>query len=229
MLADVPDTAQQVVVVSGRDWDSQRAVLRRYAREGLGWRQVGRPVPAWVGRNGFAAAARRQQNSAQTPAGTFSLPLAFGARAAAGVDLPYRRITADTYWPYDPRDPRTYNVLQSTRSRNARWRDDGQWSERLVDYGRQYRFAVVIGYNLPSSTYRAGNGESRTRNPVRTDKGGGIFLHVWRQRPTAGCVAIPLPAMRTVLRWLDAGRNPLVVIGPRAVTTGWRTASPGPH
>lgn len=218
-----PDPVRQVVVVTSERWHSQRATLRRYQLAGDTWVRAGRPTRAWVGVNGFAPHRTRRQNSGQTPAGVFTMPLAFGAASQPRVELPYHRITPHSYWPYDPRDPRTYNVLQTQRSTSARWRDDGSWSERLADYGRQYRLAVVIGYNLPAATYRdRASGEWRARQPARTDKGGGIFLHVDRGRPTAGCVAIGLRQMRHVMKWLDPDLNPRVVMGPRTVTRDWR-------
>ena len=35
-------------------------------------------------------------------------------------------------------------------------------------------------------------------------------------RTTAGCVAMPQPRMRWLLRWLDPAAAPVVVMGPRA-------------
>lgn len=219
-----PEPPSQVVVVTSHGWSSQRAVLRRFERQDGRWVKRGSAVHAWVGRNGFAPAARRKQNTGQTPAGQFAIPQTFGAGPGSGVVMPYHRITGRSYWPYDPRDPRTYNVLQTSRPAGARWRADGQWSERLIDYGRQYRYAAVIGYNLPARAYQVANGEWRTATPARTDKGGGIFLHVSRDRPTAGCVAIPLRQMRATLRWLRPEAHPVIVMGPAAVSRQWRSA-----
>lgn len=217
------DPAQQVIVVTSNRWRSRHAILKRFRRVDAGWVQVGRRTPAWLGVNGFAARKNRLQNSGQTPAGMFSLPQAFGSLRQPDVRLPYHRITAHSYWPYDPRDPRTYNVLQTVRRPHARWRNDGQWSERLIDYGKQYRFGVVIGYNLPGSVYRdKSSGERRTIAPARTDKGGGIFLHVAKGRPTAGCVAIGIKQMRRTMQWLDADKSPRIVMGPRSVMRDWR-------
>jgi L,D-peptidoglycan transpeptidase YkuD (ErfK/YbiS/YcfS/YnhG family) len=176
-----------------------------------------------VGSGGLMPARQRLQNTGTTPAGVFTLPLAFGAGPGSAVRLPYHRITPSSYWPYDPRDPRTYNVLQAKRSPNARWRDDGQWSERLVDYGRAYRLAVVVGYNLPGALYRdRPTGEWRARERADIRKGGGIFLHVHRNRPTAGCVAVSLRQMRAITRWLDPDANPRIVIGTADTTRDWR-------
>ena len=210
-------------MVTAQGWRSQRAVLRRFERLGDSWVRAGRPTRVWVGVNGFAPRRTRLQNTGTTPAGTFTLPSAFGLGRPAGVRLPYHRITPRSYWPYDPRDPRTYNVLQTQRAKTSRWRADGQWSERLVEYGGQYRFAVVIGYNLPDLTYRdPATGERRALRPANTTKGGGIFLHVDRDRPTAGCVAMGQAQMRRTLLWLEPGADPHIVMGPRKVTRNWR-------
>jgi hypothetical protein len=94
-----------------------------------------------------------------------------------------------------------------------------------MDYGVQYRRAVVIGHNLPDGVFRNDRTEEwRTRIPARTDKGGGIFLHVTNGRPTAGCVAIGGRGMRRTLRWLDPGAQPRIVIGTRSSVRGWRAS-----
>ena len=219
---DDPAPVRQVIVVKADGWSSQRATLRRFVWDG-GWQVVGSPTRAWVGVNGFAPARTRTQNTGTTPAGVFGLPSAFGIGSGSRIRLPYHQITAGSYWPYDPRDPRTYNIFQTERSKSARWRADGRWSERLRDYGGQYRWATVIGYNLPRSTYvDRRTGERRTERPARTDKGGGIFLHVSKGRPTAGCVSVPRARMRSIVRWLDPAADPRIVMGPRKYTKRWR-------
>lgn len=218
-----PPQTRQVVVVSAEGRRNTRAVLRRFALTPRGWEKVGPATSAWLGSGGLMPARKRLQNTGTTPAGVFRLPLAFGTGPGSAVRLPYHRITGSSYWPYDPRDPRTYNVLQTKRAPRARWRDDGQWSERLVDYGRAYRLGVVIGYNLPRSVHRdPRTGERRAREPANTRKGGGIFLHVHRGRPTAGCVAVSLRRMREITRWLDPAASPRIVIGTTAQTRDWR-------
>lgn len=213
---------QQVIVVTADNWGSQHAQLRRYRRQAHEWKRVGRAVPAWLGVNGLAPASTREQNTGTTPAGVFGLPEVFGRVTHSGISMPYRRITASSYWPYDPRDPRTYNVLQDRRVKAARWRADGQWSEHLVDYGRQYRLAVVIGYNLPAGVYEVGSGERRAALPAKVHKGGGIFLHVTRGRPTAGCISVPWRDMRRIARWLDPDAAPRIVVGTRKSSRDWR-------
>ena len=113
--------ARQVVVVSARDWSSNRAVLRTWQRDPAGgWQLVGEPVPARVGRNGFVLADRRRQNSGTSPAGTFAVVSAFGNGPDPGTALGYRVVDRSDWWTYDPRDPKTYNVLQPRRVATSR-------------------------------------------------------------------------------------------------------------
>ncbi len=207
--------SRQVVVVTTRDWNTSYAKLQTWRKTTAGeWTRVVAPIPARVGWNGVRRAANRKQNTGTTPAGTFALLSGFGLDKPSGVDLPYRRVDENDWWPYDPTDPKTYNVLQPHRVKHAKWRTD--WAERLASYRRQYRYAVVLDYNLPSGvTWR--NGQRIARVPADTTAGGGIFLHVNGSGATAGCISIPRDQMRTVLKWLDPSLDPVIVIGPKDV------------
>lgn len=210
--------AQQVIVVAARAWSSDRGRLRAYQRRVDGsWALRVGPVAAHLGRNGFVRGAVRRQGSATTPAGTYGLPWAFGTAGDPGTTLRYRQVDADDWWPYDPRDPSTYNVFQPRRPATAGWRT--AWAEHLSEFGRQYAHAVVVGFNLPGGARRDG-GERVTAQPADTRRGGGIFLHVRRaggQDPaTTGCVAVDRSVMHRLLRWLDPAADPTIVMGPRA-------------
>jgi L,D-peptidoglycan transpeptidase YkuD (ErfK/YbiS/YcfS/YnhG family) len=209
--------ARQVVVVTAADWQTSHATLRTYERRADGgWRAVLPAVRARIGGRGFALAANRRQGSAETPAGTFRLPRAFGRYADPGTRMPYRRFDRNDWWPYDPRSPRTYNVFQTRRVAGAPWRTS--WAEHLWSYGGQYRHGVIVGFNLPSGVHRSG-GQWVARRPADTRKGGGIFLHVNGPGSTAGCISVPYDRMRAILRWLDPAKGPRIVMGPTAVIT----------
>jgi L,D-peptidoglycan transpeptidase YkuD (ErfK/YbiS/YcfS/YnhG family) len=213
-LANIGDS-RQVVVVTSKSWTSSYARLQTWRKSTSGeWTRVVDPIPARVGWNGMRRAANREQGTGTTPAGTFGLVSGFGLERPKGVDLPYRKVDANDWWPYDPKDAKTYNVLQPHRVQHAKWRPE--WAERLASYGSQYRFAVVLDYNLPSDiSWR--DGERVARQKADTSAGGGIFLHVSGSGATAGCVSIERAEMRRVLRWLDPDLDPVIVIGPRDV------------
>jgi L,D-peptidoglycan transpeptidase YkuD (ErfK/YbiS/YcfS/YnhG family) len=215
-LANIGDSRQVVVVTSG-SWTSSYARLQTWRKTTDGeWIRVVDPIPARVGWNGMRRAENREQGTGTTPAGTFGLISGFGLERPEGVDLPYRKVDANDWWPYDPKDPKTYNVLQPHRVQHAKWRPE--WAERLASYRSQYRFAVVLDYNLPSEVSWQ-DGERVAREKADTSAGGGIFLHVNGTGATAGCVSVERSEMRRVLRWLDPDLDPVIVIGPRDVIT----------
>ncbi|MEU3099359.1 L,D-transpeptidase family protein [Streptomyces sp. NPDC006967] len=74
-----------------------------------------------------------------------------------------------------------------------------------------FDYVVAIDYNrVPGTTPL-----DRTR-PRGGDRGGGIWLHVDHQGPTQGCVSLEKPHMRELLRALEPGRHPVVVMGDAA-------------
>ena len=208
-------TARQVIVVTTPSWGSSHARLQTWRQSTDGtWVQLIAPIPARVGWNGVRRAKNRLQNTGTTPAGTFAMHRGFGLASPKGVQIPYRQVDQNDWWPYDPNDPKTYNVLQPHRVQRSRWRTD--WAERLRSYRRQYRYAVILDYNLPSDI-RWRNGQRIAKTTANTAAGGGIFLHVNGSGATAGCVSIARPRMLRVLRWLDPAKDPVIVIGPHDV------------
>ncbi|MFE1290968.1 L,D-transpeptidase [Streptomyces sp. NPDC058751] len=164
------------------------------------WVRAG-SAPARFGARGLVEGGARRQGTNTTPTGLYELPYAFGTRAAPdGTSMPYRRVTRDSWWCQDNAS-RSYNRWTEPRPADCRAGE----SEHLTAYGRQYAYAVVIGFNYD--------------RPVR-GRGAGIFLHVDGSGPTAGCVSVPADAMRRILAWADPARRPHIVIG----TTGGATA-----
>lgn len=207
--------SRQVVVVTSANWSTSYARLQTWRKSADGeWQQVMEPVPARLGWSGFRREKNRLQGTGKTPAGTFSLLRGFGLDRPSDLKVNYRVVDRNDWWPYDPNDPKTYNVLQFRRPDNARWRTS--WAENLRSYRTQYRYSVVIDYNLPSGVVRR-NGQRIAKEPADTRKGGGIFLHVNGSGATAGCVSVSRSNMRQILRWLDPAKDPIIVMGPRDV------------
>lgn len=210
-LAGIGD-AQQVIVVVASNRRSTTAELRTYERRTDGsWAQVHGPVTATLGWSGLIPGERRRQGTGKTPMGTYALADAFGRRANPGTAMPYHRFDRDDAWTYYPKVPSTYNILQTA---DRKWRSYGTYVEHLWSYGSQYRYVVVLDYNLPQGRVTTdSNGIRRTSEPANTRLGGGIFLHVSNGRRTAGCIAIPEHQMRRILTWLKPAANPTIVIG----------------
>lgn len=211
---DVGPQVRQLVTVTNGGWKKTSAELRVWRRRGEQWRKVRGPITVALGWSGFVRAQRREQSTGTTPAGRFRLPSAFGNRHDPGTGLRYRHVDHNDRWPYEPRDAATYNLYQPFKARGSRWRAD--YVERLADYGAEYAYAVVIGFNLPGGVHWSKRRKQRVADePADTARGGGIFLHVKEQRHTAGCVAAPLRQVRWLVRWLDPEHSPRIVMGPR--------------
>ncbi len=211
--------ARQAIVVTSSSWRSSHATLRAYSRDAAGrWHLRFGPWSARVGWAGMARGEHRRQDTGTTPAGTFRLLYGFGSRRDPGTGLgTYVRFDDNDWWPYDPRDPQTYNVLQRSRSPKADWRPAK--AERLAHWGHgAYRYSVVLDYNLPGGVrWSRRQRQYVADEPADTRRGGGIFLHVNGRGATAGCLSVGLTRMRRLLRWLDTDRDPRIVIGPRSV------------
>lgn len=212
---DLPGRVRQLVTVTSDRWSDTAARMRVWRRDGETWRLVRGPVRVSLGWSGFARAGNRRQGTGTTPAGRFGMPSAFGNRADPGSRLPYRRVDHDDRWPYEPRDPATYNIYQPWQAPTTTWRPE--YVERLAGYGYEYAYSIVLGFNLPRGVrWSERRRQYVAREPADTARGGGIFLHVKEQRYTAGCVSAPLRQVRWLVRWLDPTLHPRIVMGPRA-------------
>jgi L,D-peptidoglycan transpeptidase YkuD (ErfK/YbiS/YcfS/YnhG family) len=211
---DLPgsSSAEQVIVVSSTNFHSTHARLSAYEKSAAGtWVAIETDVPAFVGAHGIVSGAQRRQGTNTTPAGTYAITSAFGRRANPGTTLPYVQVDANDAWTYNPRVPSTYNLFQSAP---VNWASYGRYVEHLWKLGRQYDYVAVLDYNFPGGNISADfRGVRHASIPADTRAGGGIFLHVSKGVPTAGCISINEPAMRHVMDWLDISKHPVIVIG----------------
>jgi L,D-peptidoglycan transpeptidase YkuD (ErfK/YbiS/YcfS/YnhG family) len=207
-------TVRQMITVSARSWNSGHARLEAWRRAADGsWRLANTSMRVVIGYGGWVVAEERVQGTGTTPAGRFRLRYAFGWYADPGAQLRYRRVDGDDWWPYEPRDPATYNVYQFHKAKGTHWRRDK--AERLDSYTKQYGYAVVIGFNLPRQIHYS----PRRRQWVADERahihrGGGIFLHIRGDGYTAGCVATSRSNIRWLVRWLRPNAHPRIVMGP---------------
>jgi L,D-peptidoglycan transpeptidase YkuD (ErfK/YbiS/YcfS/YnhG family) len=209
-----PARVLQMVTVTSDLWHSKTGVLRAWQRpSGGAWSPVHGPVSIVLGYNGWVIADRRIQSTGTTPAGRFGLPSAFGLLADPGTAMRYRQVDDSDWWPYEPRDPVTYNIYEYHRDRNSHWRVG--YAEHLADYATQYAYAIVVGFNLPQGVHYSAKRNQRVATVhADTRRGGGIFLHVRGSGYTAGCVAMDQADVEWLLKWLDPDQHPQVVMGP---------------
>jgi len=189
---DLPAATSQLLVVVGEE-GSSAARLYALERRPEGWRRFAGPLPAAVGRHGFAPKGEKREGDGKSPSGLFPLEFVFGYAASVPSAMPYRQATENDLWVDDPGSP-DYN----------RWVRKGETSASSYEIMRlpdnRYRHGVVIGYN---------------RDPVVPGKGSAIFLHAWLEEghPTAGCVALDEEKLVSLIRWIDPAKGPMILMG----------------
>ena len=188
--------ARQVVTVVAPSSSSTRALLQAWRKVSGGWRRVGPAVPAWVGSDGLST--HPSETRSATPIGSFTLTQAFGHDADPGTALPYVHTTPDDWW-ISQAGP-LYNTRQRCSSGCRFTRGDP--NEHLYYETPYYDYAVVIDYNTPNAP-----------GGVRAGAGSAFFLHVTVGAPTAGCVSIAKDQLVRILRLLQPGRHPRILIG----------------
>ena len=209
-----PPDVLQMVTITSPGWGSTTGTLKAWQRpRGGTWTKMHGPLPVVLGYHGWVIASRRIQSTGTSPAGRFGLPEAFGLQPNPGTALLYRHVTNTAWWPYEPRDPATYNMYEYHKDSHSSWRSE--FSEHLASFPTQYAYAIVVGFNMPSGVHYSHSRHQRVAtHPANTKRGGGIFLHVRGSGKTAGCVAMDQVHVQWLLRWLQPDKHPQVVMGP---------------
>jgi len=207
--------ARQLVLVTTADWDSTGGELRRFDRDGSGWREVGTSQPIAVGRTGLAwglglSAPRsdgpvKREGDGKAPAGAFAIGPAFGYAGTARTGLDYQAMTTND-WCIDVPDSAHYNRIVDRSVVTAPGVEKSTEPMRLDIHGKngdqRYRQGFVIQHNAAAAP----------------SAGSCIFAHLWGSpgQATAGCTAMAPELMQPLLAWLDRSRKPVFVQLPRA-------------
>lgn len=168
-----------------------KALLEAWEKREGKWVQKFEASPVIIGVNGITSPEDKCEGDGKTPTGLYALGLAFGYESLPGVKVPYRVMDANDFWVDDP-GSMMYNRL-------VRGKPDATSYEVMRRQDIQYKLGMVVEYNT---------------NPVVAYKGSAIFLHIWRNKDavTAGCIAVPENRLHQLLLWLDAGKNPVIMI-----------------
>lgn len=104
-------------------------------------------------------------------------------------------------------------TLGNPGSRLPYWHDDHAFASTITDdeaHAHDFDYVIAINYNR-----LVGAPPYDWSRPEGVEKGGGIWLHLDHGDGTSACVTIPESGMRTLLRTLDPGDHPVVVMGDR--------------
>ena len=160
-----------------------------------------------IGKNG--ASENIHESSIKTPLGHFNLGIAFGTHDL-NINYPYIKINENLYW-IDDVNSKYYNKLISLNNKINTYNypyiintDKKEFvsAEHLINYSKQYEYAVNIEYNVNGETYENGIG-----------KGSAIFLHCLGDKGyTGGCIAISKENMLFILNFLNRNKKPQILI-----------------
>ena len=228
--ADVVGDSRQLLVVTVPTWNSTTGLLQRFDRERTGdaWRKAGMPIAISIGRTGLAWGSGlhavpqsteggiKKEGDGRSPAGIFSLMNAFGYAAAntmTALKIPYEHCTESLRCVDDAVSPDYNRILQEPKG-GAPWKS----AELMKRDDEQYRLGVVVAHN---------------QSPRVAGAGSCIFLHIWKEpgAPTSGCTAMASGDIETVVRWLDATKQPRLVQWTAGESASldrlWKLALPG--
>lgn len=210
----LPGSCTQLVVGLAPDWAATSLVLRRFERApGGAWQPVGGAVPTRLGPGGLAwgrglhptptGVTPKREGDGKTPVGVFSLGPVYGyaPTVARQPGMAYTQIQEGDLWISDTRDPRYNQFVRLGRPPQTEW----ELRERMRQNDYPHSLKMLIGHNTGARRV-AGAGSA-------------IFFHIWRQdggRATAGCTAMPEPALRELIAWVNPARNPLYVLLPQS-------------
>jgi len=189
---------EQVVTVNHTDGYHARVTFWKLTD--TGWQARFAAEDGRIGYGGLVLPTKRKQGTGSTPLGTYALPWAFGnGPGDERWRLRYREVQAGDFWVQD-NESAYYNRYRNQADGGFRWwlpTSDPDSSERLTDFGKQYRISVVTDFNISQVRHR----------------GAGIFLHVNGSGATAGCVSAPGRFMDKLMRVLDPERVPVIAVG----------------
>lgn len=206
--------AGQLVLVITDDWSSSTGRMQAFEHFKSGWQAVGDIRSVSIGKNGSAwglglhqpqsDGPQKREGDGKAPAGVFAIGNAFGSLPTIDSGLRYRAMDASD-WCVDVSGSPLYNRIVSTDEVGVDAVKDSTEPMRRdihLDGDPVYRKGFIILHN-------SGNSPGR---------GSCIFAHLWRAQgvPTAGCTAMPEPAMDKLLAWLDKDKHPLFVLLPES-------------
>jgi L,D-peptidoglycan transpeptidase YkuD (ErfK/YbiS/YcfS/YnhG family) len=169
---------------------SRLSVRRKAGDPKAGWLSAGGiALPIALGRGGIKA--NKREGDGATPRGRFRLKRLWwraDRHPRPATLLPARPIKPDDGWCEDPAD-RRYNQRVTL--------PPGSKADRLTRADNLYDFIVELDHNT---------------RPRVAGRGSAVFIHAARPgyAPTAGCIALRLPALRLLLARLGPHTRILV-------------------
>jgi D-alanyl-D-alanine dipeptidase len=213
----MPKNTRQLMLVTSDGWSAGTGKLQRFERGEKGpWKKVGDTIDVVLGRGGLGwgygmhpdeaslerAGPLKQEGDGRSPAGVFKLGDAYGyaKEPPPGTKLGYKVSGPRLRCVDDPKAKEHYNqIVEEPENGKPAWSS----AEHMKRTDELYARVIVVEHN---------------KKPVVSGQGSCIFLHVWGgpQATTAGCTAMQLALLETVMAWLDPAQQPLLIQLPQA-------------
>jgi len=175
----ISNSVNQMIVVAA---SGSTATISMHEIQNGEWTQI-MSTQGYVGIEGVGNAS---EGAKITPAGIYTLSMAFGVKESPGTLLPYTKVDDSDYWVDDP-NSRYYNTFESTS--NPKVVPDWKSAEHITGYPTPYAYVIAIDYNMDCIP----------------NNGSAIFLHCSNKGATYGCVSIPEAEMIFVLQHIHSG------------------------
>lgn len=185
--------SQQVILITTKGYNTNQGQVRTFEKDGNGKWQQQLSATAYIGKNGFAD--QKVEGDLKSPTGKYSIGHAFGTAGNPGTKLSFKQATSEDVW-VDDSNSKYYNTWQSNNQSDKDWNSAEKMTHELYKYG------FVINYNT-----------AQTPN-----KGSAIFMHVARPGSgyTTGCTATNEGDLLKIMRWIDPGKNPVIIQTPES-------------
>ncbi len=185
--------SEQIVLVTNDSIHSKDVIIQTFEKLINHWTKKFDDIQGTVGRNGFSSLNKKREGDKTSPTGIFNLGPVFGYSEHVATKMDYRQATEKDYWIDDIQSP-DYNRWITMESPPAVSHENMKRKDDL------YKLGIVVQYNT---------------NPIVRGNGSAIFVHIQSEpgSPTSGCVAMPENNIDDIIRWLEAKKKPLIIMG----------------
>jgi L,D-peptidoglycan transpeptidase YkuD (ErfK/YbiS/YcfS/YnhG family) len=185
--------SEQIILVTNDSIHSKDVVIQTFEKKNNLWVNKFADIQGTIGKNGFSAFQQKREGDNTSPTGIFDLGPVFGYSENVATKMDYRQATDQDFWIDDPQSD-DYNKWVTMKSPPTVSHENMKRNDDL------YKLGIVVQYN--------------TKQVVKGN-GSAIFVHIQRApgSPTAGCVAMPENNLESIIKWLQPGEKPIIVMG----------------
>ena len=195
-------SSQQIILVVSDDLNSSIAKMECYESNKIIYKQIS----VNLGKNGLAwglgevllehkkSMPLKYEGDKKAPIGVFKLTSIFGYGKKTNLSMPYK-FASENLICVDDTSSKEYNKIILAHG-----------NEKSFEYMRRkdnlYKYGIVVNHN-----------QKAVKN-----RGSCIFIHIQRGQgiPTAGCTSMKEEAIKKIVDWLDASKEPILIQIPRS-------------